>query len=95
MLPKRVSDGNESVQMNSSDCPESQRMKNGVRQSLKAAQKSLLVFGFGFGFGFGLLQKYRRCREAEEEEGEEGEDGAHVEQKQISRTTNLKLNKLF
>ncbi len=72
-------------------------MKNGVRQSLKAAQKSLLIFGFGFGFGLGLglLQKYRRCREAEEEEGEEGEDGAHVEQKQISRTTNLKLNNLF
>jgi predicted histidine transporter YuiF (NhaC family) len=83
--------------MNSSDCPESERMKNGVCQSLKAAQKSLLVlvFGFGFGLGLGLLQKYRRRREAEEEEGEEGEDGAHVEQKQISRTTNLKLNKLF
>ncbi len=62
---------------------------------MKAAQKSLLVLVLVFGFGLGLLQKYRRCRDAEEEEGEEGEDGAHVEQKQISRTTNLKLNKLF
>ena len=74
--------------MNSGDGPECQRVKNRIGESLKSTEKAFLGLGRIEAVG-GLLQKYCRRGEAEKEEGEEGEDDAHVEEEQISRTTNL------
>ncbi len=73
--------------MNSGNSPECQRMKNGVCESLESTEKAF--FGLGRIEVGGLLQKNCGRGETEKEEREQGEDDAHVEEEQISRTTNL------
>jgi hypothetical protein len=62
-------------------------MKNGVSESLKSTEEAF--FGLGWIKVGGLLQKYGRCGEAEKEESKDGENNTHVEEEQVSRTTNL------
>ena len=78
--------------MNSSYCPQRQRMKDGIHQSLKSTQKSLLSISLQV---IGVLNKNCRSREAEKEESQESKDETHVKQKQIAWTTNLKEKVFF